>query len=298
MKISVLICLYNSTPYIKETLDSVFAQTYSDFEVIAVDDGSTDGTYEFIKENYADSRLKLFRKENEGLGKTRNFTMSKAEGEYFAFLDHDDLWMPEKLEYQVKAIEAKDKSPYIVFSDHQNIDSQGNVMSKGAEIASKKLNLKGNLFQAILTYGNFIGLSSVMINRKIYEAGTLFNDYKIAEEYEVWLKIALKYPADFIYVPEILYSYRIHDNCVSVKNQELAFNEQIIILKELYDDSNSPSDRALCKTAIAEAMVHYSFWLAKKFKLYAALTKLYDSLLMDPFIIFKRFIPNLVRKVF
>ena len=80
--ISVNICLYNSTKYIQETLDSVFSQTYQDFEVIAIDDGSSDGTYEFIKERYNDPRLKLYRQDNHGLGYTRNRCAELSVGEY------------------------------------------------------------------------------------------------------------------------------------------------------------------------------------------------------------------------
>ena len=100
-KISVNIPCYNSAAFIRETLESVLNQTYRDFEVIVMDDGSGDETGKIVK-SFSDSRVKYFYKNNEGLSETRNKGIAASSGEYIAFIDHDDLWLPEKLEKQME----------------------------------------------------------------------------------------------------------------------------------------------------------------------------------------------------
>ena len=93
--VSVAICLLNSSRFIDETLQSVFAQTFDDYEVVLVDDGSTDGCAEAIERRYRDRRLTIIRQPHQGLSMARRISIASALGEYVAFLDHDDLWLPE-----------------------------------------------------------------------------------------------------------------------------------------------------------------------------------------------------------
>lgn len=96
MKFSIIIPLYNKRPYVERTLRSVFAQTFTDYEVLVVDDGSTDGSAELVQQ-YTDARLHIYRKENGGVCSARNYGIRKAQGDYIAFLDADDEWHPEFL---------------------------------------------------------------------------------------------------------------------------------------------------------------------------------------------------------
>jgi len=97
--VSVVIPTYNQPDFLREALESVFAQTFKDYEVIVVNDGSTDGTAELL-EQYGD-RIRVVTQDNQGIGRARNRGMDAAVGRYIAFLDHDDLWHPSKLETQV-----------------------------------------------------------------------------------------------------------------------------------------------------------------------------------------------------
>ena len=99
--VSVTICLFNSSRFIDETLESVFAQTFDDYEVILVDDGSTDGCADAIERRYRDRRLTIIRQAHQGLSVARRVSIARAAGEYVAFLDHDDIWLPDKLERQM-----------------------------------------------------------------------------------------------------------------------------------------------------------------------------------------------------
>ena len=99
--VTVAICLHNSSPYVEETLESVFAQTYGDYEVVLVDDGSTDGCVALVQSRFRDPRLRVVRSAHRGLGHARRLTLAHARGRLVAFLDHDDVWRPDKLERQV-----------------------------------------------------------------------------------------------------------------------------------------------------------------------------------------------------
>src|SRR5436189_6193556 len=114
--VSVAICLFNSSRFIDETLASVFAQTFDDYEVVLIDDGSTDGCSEAIGRRYKGRGLRIIRQSHQGLSTARRMSIASARGEFVAFLDHDDLWLPQKLERQVTAA-AANPSAALLFSD-------------------------------------------------------------------------------------------------------------------------------------------------------------------------------------
>src|SRR5205085_11286677 len=101
-KVSVLTPLYNSAAFIRGTLDSLLAQTYTNWESLLVDDGSTDDTAEVVRPYLEDSRFRYVRQENQGIAGARNTGIRAATGEWVCLLDHDDRWLPEKLERQVR----------------------------------------------------------------------------------------------------------------------------------------------------------------------------------------------------
>ena len=105
-KISVVIPMYNATKYIKTTIDSVLAQSFEDFELIVIDDHSSDGSFEFVRDSYSDPRIKLLRNfKNLGDTETRNAGLEFSRGEYVYFMDHDDAILPETLETLIDAAE-------------------------------------------------------------------------------------------------------------------------------------------------------------------------------------------------
>ncbi len=105
MSISVVVPVYNRGPRVRKTLDSIQAQTLAPLEIIVVDDGSTDGTSDWIEEHYGD-QIRVIRQPNGGVANARNRGLQEARGEYIAFLDHDDIWLPRKLEAQLEAARA------------------------------------------------------------------------------------------------------------------------------------------------------------------------------------------------
>src|ERR671930_69372 len=105
-KVSINLCCYNGEKYLEETLQSIFHQTYKDWELVVVDDGSIDTTERIIKSHMAAGKLIMYHyQENAGLGSARNKALQLSRGSYIALIDQDDIWLPEKLEKQVRAFE-------------------------------------------------------------------------------------------------------------------------------------------------------------------------------------------------
>jgi glycosyltransferase involved in cell wall biosynthesis len=219
LKVSIIVPTYNRAHLVTETIDSILAQTFKDFELIVVDNESTDNTDEVIK-SYTDGRIRYFRNQNNGLvAVNRNYGINKANGEYIAFCDDDDLWMPEKLERQVKLLDLN-KELGLVYSDSYIMDENGNL-ERYTLLSSSKL-FRGNVFDKLFQM-NFIPMLTVMIRREVLSrVGGFDPKYIIAQDYDLWLRIAEHYPIDFTEEP--LAKYRIHGGSVS-RNWELAANE-------------------------------------------------------------------------
>jgi glycosyltransferase involved in cell wall biosynthesis len=209
---------HNCAKYLPQALDSVYQQTFKDYEIIFWDNVSTDNSAE-IALSYGEP-LRYFRGEEFlPLGAARNAAIEKARGKYLAFLDCDDIWLPEKLEEQVKRLDSHEELG-LVYSDCYLIDENGNF--EGDTLLSSLKLFRGNVFDKLFL-NNFIPMPTVMIRRTTLGEVGIFNPkYEIAEEYDLWLRIAEHYPIDFTEEP--LAKYRIHGGSVS-RNRELAVNE-------------------------------------------------------------------------
>jgi glycosyltransferase involved in cell wall biosynthesis len=216
--VSVIMNCHNCAKYLREALDSVYQQIFKDYEIIFWDNVSTDNSAE-IALSYGEP-LRYFRgMEFLPLGAARNAAIEKARGKYLAFLDCDDIWLPEKLEEQVKRLDSHEELG-LVYSDCYLIDENGNF--EGDTLLSSLKLFRGNVFDKLFL-NNFIPMPTVMIRRTTLGEVGIFNPkYEIAEEYDLWLRIAEHYPIDFTEEP--LAKYRIHGGSVS-RNRELAVNE-------------------------------------------------------------------------
>ncbi|WP_457556957.1 glycosyltransferase family 2 protein [Candidatus Harpocratesius sp.] len=216
--ISVIITTYNRALMIGKAINSVLNQTYRNFELIIIDDGSQDNTKEIVKEWQKKSdkiRYKLLTS-NYGANIARNEGIKLSKGNYLAFLDSDDEWFPQKLEKQIEIFRnSKDPKLGIVYCGMIKKYSKGLISFKN----DKK---SGNLFQNLLI-SNFIGGASVpLIRRKVFENCGMFNKSKVfqkggSQDYEMWLRIASKY--NFGVVPEILVKYNIIKDSVSLNSE-------------------------------------------------------------------------------
>ncbi len=205
-KVSVIIPAYNVDRYIEATLESLKAQTFTDFEALIVDDGSTDRTAIVVQAWIDhDSRFKLLQKPNGGLSSARNFGIRHAQGDYLAFLDADDLYSPEKLSSHL-AILDRNPEVGVVYSASQAIKEDGTptwVKLSGKPIDRDPL-------KALLCK-NFIGHGSNAILRKavIESAGEFDESLTSVEDLDLWLRIASSRQWRFYRVPTVQCSYRV-----------------------------------------------------------------------------------------
>ena len=241
---SVLIPLYNKEKYIKKTLDSILNQTFSNFEIIIINDGSTDKSCEII-ESIKDDRIRLIHKKNGGVSSARNRGIGEAKGEFIAFLDADDEWLPNKLEKQYI---LHKKNPKLIWSSSGYI-----LINKNRKDKKIIFHQEGVLTDAIdaIVDGLKIFTSTVIIKREVFKnSRLLFNEKAItSEDREVWYKMACIYP-EMGYIQEVLsiYTREVNDSltAITLKNKTFDFlTIQDRISYELNSISNNRKEKLI-----------------------------------------------------
>ena len=210
--VSVIIPAYNAMNFLPETLDSVLSQTFQDFEIIIVNDGSEDNIKEWGSE-ITDPRVSLISQENKGLPGARNTGITHSNGEYIAFLDADDIWEPTKLEKQVKTFEL---NPELGLVDTQvfMVDQQNNILYEAGTSYQE-----GNVLRRAIEENLIMCGSSPTVRRKCFEKVGLFDiDLRGAEDWHMWARIAIHY--QFKIIQEPLVRYRQHPHSMS-KNWQI-----------------------------------------------------------------------------
>ena len=189
-RVSVVIPTYNRLPRVKDAIDSVLKQTYRDFKLWVVDDGSTDGTGESLR--VFGNKVKYISQDNSGVSAARNLGLRVSRGKYVAFLDSDDLWEPRKLEIQVRWMEANPQFP-LSYTDEVWI-------RRGIRVNPKKRHAKysGWIFEKCLPLC-IISPSSVLMKRALFEEiGGFDETLPVCEDYDFWLRLTCRYPVLFI----------------------------------------------------------------------------------------------------
>jgi glycosyltransferase involved in cell wall biosynthesis len=207
-KISVIIPTYNRAHVLKRAIDSVLNQTFSDFEIIVVDDGSTDDTQKLLKQY--DDKLKVITTENRGVSAARNIAIKDAKGKYIAGLDSDDYWHKRKLERQIEALESR--------PDIKIIYTNEIWIRNGKRVNQCKQHQKysGHIYKKCLPLC-IISPSSVVMERSIFDDIGLFDeDLPACEDYDLWLRVASKYEVFFL-DEELIYKTGGHEDQLSHK---------------------------------------------------------------------------------
>jgi glycosyltransferase involved in cell wall biosynthesis len=196
-KISVIIPTYNHGGYVGKAINSVLNQTYKDYEIIVVDDGSTDNTRRLI-DAYG-NQIKYIYQENQGLASARNTGIQASQAKYVAFLDADDWFAEDNLQIKMSFMESHPDAVW-VYSDWQYLDDKGNYLEKGSTIfkyAQKRLT--GHIFEELVYSRNFVSPCTVVVKKAILEDVGYFDPEVICQEdLDLWLRISLKYPAHYI----------------------------------------------------------------------------------------------------
>jgi glycosyltransferase involved in cell wall biosynthesis len=208
--ISVVIPAYNAEKFIAETLSSVLAQTYPPAEVLVLDDGSTDSTAS-IAESFP-APVRVVRKTNSGQANTRNFGVQSASCDWVAFLDADDLWLPDKLARQVEEL-ARNPAASLCYTARTEFTQNGDVRTLGVTVPVPP---PSSIRRALFRNTTFLP-SAVLVRRSVFlDAGGFDTAYKIVEDWDLWLRL-LHANVQFAAVPEPLLLYRIHPESVSHK---------------------------------------------------------------------------------
>ena len=223
-KVSVIIPAYNSMNYLPETMASLFAQTFDDFEAIIVNDGSDDDIETWVAQNLKDRRVKLVSQDNQGAPVARNTGIANAKGEYIAFLDADDLWEATKLEKQVQIL---DQNPEVglVYTWVTYINEQGT--SSGRIVKNQ---VEGDVWVRIVQR-NIIDCGSVPLVRHqcLETLGAFDPSLSSGQDWDLWIRIASDY--QFAAIKEPLVYYRQHQNNKSKNYHKKIQNFQRIIEK-------------------------------------------------------------------
>ncbi|MBI3968033.1 MAG: glycosyltransferase [Chloroflexi bacterium] len=202
--VSVQLCCYNSERFLEETLQSVFAQTSSNWELVIVNDGSSDSTEQIVRRHLdAGWPITYHYQPNAGLAAARNKALELSNGRYVAFLDHDDLWAPTKLEEQISLFETSPELG-LVYSDCFFIETDGSIRCLISQVMTLH---RGWVFERLLE-NDFIQMLTAVVRRDVLTEVGPFKPYRIVEDHELFLRIAAQYQIDF--VPSPLASYRLH----------------------------------------------------------------------------------------
>ena len=247
-KVSICIPTYNRKDYLRETINSVFAQTYKDYEVVVVDDGSTDGTAEMLKNTGLPVRY--YRQQNSGDAAARNKLIKLAQGEFIAFVDSDDLLMHDAIDRMMKVMEAEGGET-IVYGPYLRIDRNGHVYGR---FKSKQYSgyITKYLFKNIFVYS-----CGSMFPKKVLEiAGGFDVSLPVCSDYDLWLRLSLKYR--FVALAESTFKRRRHAKNLSAISTENRMLELKVLERFYYEKGGGsvvPKRIAMCRLSREEYRV-------------------------------------------
>ena len=205
-KVAVIIPTCNRSAFLKRAIESVCAQTYTDYEIIVVDDASTDDTPEVVAQ-FRDKPIQYIRhEENKGGSAARNTGITHSQSEYIAFLDDDDEWLVTKLGLQVALLDSSSERVGIVYTGNQTIDRATQKVR-----AIQRPTKRGDLSNDLMRYNPVGPTSSTLIRRKCFEEVGMFDESLPSfQDYDVWIRISAKFYFECISLP--LLKYYAHDH--------------------------------------------------------------------------------------
>lgn len=247
--VTVIIPTHNRANYLAEAINSVLGQTYKNYEIIVADDGSTDSTSEIIKQ-FGD-KIRYFYQQNRGPSAARNTGIKNARGDLVAFIDSDDLWLPDKLSQQVQLFD-KNHRLGLVSSAYYSCDSNLNVtrVIKEDKLTDKKHILKK------LFIRNIFPTPTVLVKKECFEKVGLFNEsYGFAEDWEMWVRIALEY--DLAYIETPLCQCRRHNSSITFQREQENFNDWMKVIKENFKRGNKRDANISYKVLLRKSLSWY-----------------------------------------
>lgn len=226
-EVSIVITCYNYGHFVAACLDSVFAQTFADFEIILVDDGSTDDTEARVRPYLSDSRLRYIRQENGGQANAKNRGIRESRGRFVAFLDADDQWEPDKLQRQLPLFD--DDSVGVVYSRARYVDEHGHDLHIEVEQLGEYLVPQSGRVVEQLLFDNFVPFSSSVVRRQLLGDG-FDESIRMAIDWKLWLYLAMEHR--FAFCDEKLLVYRMGHSGQMSRNAEERFRCTDRIMEE------------------------------------------------------------------
>lgn len=237
MQVSVVIPTFNRAAFIADALQSVLTQTFQDFEIIVVDDGSTDDTAQIVQ-SIGDARVRYVSQKNRGVSAALNTGWRAARGEYIARLDSDDVWLPTLLQELVAVLDA-DAALGVAYARAQGMKAQGVPLP---QLLGARERFAGDTLTS-LVYGDFICPMAVMIRRAALEQVGGYDESLFAnEDWDVWMRIAQSY--GIAYVPRVLARYRFHAQNLTRSDSarmERVMRDRVRVLDKFFAQPHVPA---------------------------------------------------------
>ena len=258
MNISVIIPTFNRKETLKRAIQSVVMQSYTPYEIIVIDDGSNDGTKEWLKDNFPN--VKYIYQMNSGVSSARNKGIKFARGDWIALLDSDDEWLPSKLKDQAYEIELNPAAKFL----HTNEI----WIRNGVRVNQMKKHKKygGYIFEKCLDICR-ISPSSVLIKKDIFDEIGMFDEtLKVCEDYDLWLRFASKYPVHFLDQP-LIKKYGGHSDQLSKVDDGIE-SYRIRSLKKIMNSGIlNKKQKTITKDVLVKKMYIYAKGLEKRNKI-------------------------------
>ena len=221
-KVSVIIPVYNREKYVGEAIDSILAQSFTNFELLLIDDGSTDGSIEIMK-SYTDPRVRLVRNEhNLGIPKTRNKGLQLARGDYIAILDSDDTALSDRLVKQVAFLDRY-KDYALLGSWATQMDEEGRPLEKG-----KRQFVSSGEVKSHLLFRCWLPHSSIMVRAAILQAYGYREQYVLCSDFDLFVRLARKHQLG--HLPEPLVRHRVHEGSITRQKVQLTKDKDLEIV--------------------------------------------------------------------
>ena len=247
--ISVIVPAYNSATTIVETISSVLQQTFPDFELIVINDGSTDQTLELLS-TVKDPRLKIFSYSNGGMSTALNRGITHAEGEFIAFLDHDDLWTADKLELQLAALQEHPEAG-VAYSWNYFMDEKGESF-----YAITPIFFEGNVYAQLLVHNFIINGSNCIVRKQVVESVGEFDPaVGGSADWDYWLRLAAH--SSFVVVRQYQVFYRVSSGSMSANIEHMEQSTLAVIEKAF---QSAPLEmQSLKKQSLASAYTYLAY---------------------------------------
>jgi len=262
-KVSITIAAYNNAKFLPEVLDSIFNQTYKDFEVIIVDDASTDNTQEVVKQYQNKVTYERLPK-NRGSAAAWNRAIESANGEYIVLASADDTWLPERLLEQV-AILDKQPDVGLVYARCVTTDENGNPIR---EDSTHKEYPRGKVFLDLFMYENFMPASTVMFRKLLLpKSGMLDESLRLCQDYDFYLRLARHTEAGF--ADKVLLKYRKHPGSITTDKRHNAFIYQRKVIDKIWNLCKDAPESGLtyklyCKRLVKQCLKEGRYYLRHK----------------------------------